>query len=58
MVMPLDPGWIFRVLAEHEVDYVLIGGLAAVMHGSTAMTKDADILPSDEKANVERSPAR
>ena len=54
MAKPLDPGCIFRVLAEHKVDYVLIGGLAAVLHGSTAMTNDADILPSDEALNVER----
>ena len=54
MAKPLDPGCIFRVLAKHKVDYVLIGGLAAVLHGSTAMTNDADILPSDEAPNVER----
>lgn len=54
MAKPLDPGCIFRVLAEHKVDYVLIGGLAAVLHGSTAMTNDADILPSEEAPNVER----
>ena len=54
MAEPLDPACIFAVLAEHEVDYVLIGGLAAVLHGSTAMTNDADILPSDDKANIER----
>ncbi len=54
MPAPLDPECIFRVLATHEVDYVLIGGLAAVLHGSTAMTNDADILPSSDEANLER----
>lgn len=54
MAKPLDPACIFEVLAKHDVDYVLIGGLAAVLHGSTAMTNDADILPSSEKSNVER----
>lgn len=54
MAKPLDPGCIFQVLEKYKVDYVLIGGLAAVLHGSTAMTNDADILPSDEAPNVER----
>jgi hypothetical protein len=54
MPAPLDPACIFAVLAEHEVDYVLIGGLAAVLHGSTAMTNDADIVPSRANDNVER----
>lgn len=54
MPAPLDPECIFRVLAEHEVDYVLVGGLAAVIHGSPAMTNDADIVPRKEKANLVR----
>ncbi len=54
MPAPLDPQCIFSVLADHEVDYVLIGGLAAVLHGSTALTNDADIVPSADDANVVR----
>lgn len=50
---PLDPACIFAVLAKHQVEYVLIGGLAAVLHGSTAMTNDADILPAKNAANLE-----
>lgn len=54
MPAPLDPGCIFAVLAEHEVDYVLIGGLAAVLHGSTALTNDADIVPARTPDNLQR----
>lgn len=54
MPSPLDPGCIFRVLAEHEVQYVLIGGLAAVLHGSPAMTNDADIVPEHAEENLVR----
>lgn len=54
MPAPLDPQCLFSTLAEHEVDYVLIGGLAAVLHGSTAMTNDADILPDSDMKNLER----
>ncbi len=54
MPAPLDPNCLFRELANYKVDYVLIGGLAAVLHGSTAMTNDADIVPDLEVANLER----
>jgi hypothetical protein len=54
MPAPLDPGCIFGVLARHEVDYVLIGGLAAVIRGSTAMTNDADIVPAKTGENLQR----
>jgi hypothetical protein len=51
---PLDPDCLFRTLDAHEVEYVLVGGLAAVLHGSTAMTNDADIVPARDERNVER----
>ncbi len=50
---PLDPETLFR-LAEHEVDYVLIGGLAANLHGSPVITNDADITPRKVAKNLER----
>lgn len=54
MTAPLDPECIFAALDEHDVEYVLIGGLAAVLHGSSAMTNDADILPSKNEENLTR----
>ncbi len=54
MAAPLDPECIFSVLARHRVDYVLVGGLAAVIHGSTAMTNDADIVPAKTDDNLGR----
>jgi hypothetical protein len=36
------------------VDYVLIGGLAATLHGSSALTNDADICPDPSPENLER----
>lgn len=50
----LQPEELFNVLARHHVDYVLIGGLAATLHGSSALTNDADICPSPSPANLER----
>lgn len=54
MPEPLDPACIFEHLARYNIAYVLIGGLAAVLHGSTAMTNDADIVPSPDPQNLER----
>lgn len=54
MPEPLDPTCIFEHLGRHGVDYVLIGGLGAVLHGSPAMTNDADIVPSPNPENLER----
>jgi hypothetical protein len=44
----------FACLDRHGVRYVLIGGLAAVLHGSPLPTLDADICPSGEPLNLER----
>jgi hypothetical protein len=50
----VDPERILRALAEHEVDYVLIGGLAVQTHGHVRMTNDADLIPDPDPANLER----
>ena len=50
----LQPEKLFQVLAHHGVDYVLIGGLAATLHGSSDLTKDADICPDPSPENRER----
>jgi len=42
------------VLHRHEVVYVLIGGLAAVFHGSPFPTEHADITPQDDRPNLAR----
>lgn len=49
-----DPVRILRVLHEHRVEFVLVGGLAAVAHGSSLLTGDADITPSRRTDNLER----
>ncbi len=48
------PAEMFRVLALHDVRYVLIGGLAATLHGSPLTTGDVDICPSMDTSNQER----
>lgn len=45
---------ILEVLRRHEVEFVLIGGFAAVAQGSPIPTNDIDITPSHEPANFAR----
>lgn len=54
MPEPLQPQELFNALASHGVDYVLVGGLAATLHGSSALTNDADICPDPSHDNLER----
>lgn len=54
MPEPLDPETLFRALGRHAVEYVLIGGLAANLHGSPLVTNDADICPRRTRQNLER----
>lgn len=51
---PLDPELLIRTLAQHRVDYVLIGALAARLYGFPRVTADADLTPSTEPDNLAR----
>ena len=52
--MNFDPAQICRILNEEGVDYVILGGFAAVILGSPLPTEDIDVLPSRESTNLER----
>lgn len=51
---PLDTERIMRVFAIHGVNYVLIGGIAALVHGASRVTVDADIVPEATPENLGR----
>lgn len=51
---PFDPERILASLARHDVDFVLVGALAARMHGFPRVTADADVAPDATPENVER----
>ena len=42
------------LLNRHRVKYILVGGVAANLHGSVRATKDVDVLVPKDKANAER----
>jgi hypothetical protein len=43
---------ICEVLIDHRVDFVIIGGMAARLHGTGHATVDIDICPSKSDANL------
>jgi predicted nucleotidyltransferase len=49
----LDAAEIFRRLAARGVDFVVIGGIAAVLHGSSRNTFDLDLVFATDEANLE-----
>lgn len=49
-----DPAAMLQVLHRHGVRYVLIGGLAAAIHGSPYVTVDVDVAPAADAENLER----
>jgi hypothetical protein len=53
-VAPFDPERLIRVLGCHHVKFVLIGALAARLHGFPRLTADADITPAADRHNLER----
>lgn len=52
--MSFDPVEICAVLTEEGVDFVVLGGFAAIIHGSPLPTEDIDVIPSRSDANIER----
>lgn len=45
---------LLRALDEEGIEYVLVGGLAANLHGTTRVTKDVDIAYDGSGANLIR----
>ena len=56
--MPQEPDFrpeeILRILNDHDVLYVVIGGMAAVIHGSDIPTTDIDVTPDESLNNLQR----
>ena len=52
--MTFDPVGLCRALEAGGVRYVLIGGLAATVHGAELATVDVDVVPARDAENLER----
>jgi len=53
--MPAEfrPRGLLEHLTRHGVDFVVIGGIAAALHGSERNTFDLDICPAQDAANLD-----
>lgn len=51
---PFDPARIAETLARHGVEYLLVGGMGARVHGASRPTKDLDCLPRADEDNMVR----
>jgi hypothetical protein len=51
---PFRPDVLAGVLNRHGVDYVVVGGIAAIRHGSRRTTRDLDVVPAPSRDNCER----
>lgn len=45
---------LLSALGEHKVEYIVVGGAAAIAHGSARLTQDLDIVYRRTPANLDR----
>lgn len=47
-----EPRKLLEVLANHQVDFIIIGGIAVSAHGYQRATKDIDLVPEPSPENL------
>ena len=50
---PFRPRAMLRVLVEHEVDFVVVGGIAGAAHGSAYVTGNLDVICAPAPSNIQ-----
>jgi predicted nucleotidyltransferase len=45
---------LLKTMFEHKVDFIIVGGVSAVLHGAPVTTFDLDLLHSREPDNIEK----
>jgi predicted nucleotidyltransferase len=45
---------VFRALAPAEVRFIVIGGIAAILHGTARITYDVDVVYARDRENIRR----
>ncbi len=50
----LDPERLLRSLVEHEVEFCVIGAIAAWLQGNPSVTLDLDVMPRRDLDNADR----
>ena len=46
---------VFRLLNEHDIRYVIVGGIAVILHGIPRLTADLDIIIDLDPANARQA---
>ena len=49
-----EPVALLKALVQGGVDFIVVGGMAAAIHGSPLATTDVDIVPRRERRNLQR----
>jgi hypothetical protein len=49
-----DFGALLRLLSRHDVEFIVVGGAAAIAHGSARLTQDLDIVYERSPENLDR----
>lgn len=49
-----DPARILATFDEHDVDYIVVGGIGAQAHGANRATADLDCVPESSAQNLDR----
>jgi hypothetical protein len=49
-----QPEKLLRTLIQHRVELIVIGGVAATLHGSNLRTGDVDVCPRRSRENLKR----
>ena len=49
-----DPAGMLAALHEAGVQFVLVGGMAVILHGDVGVTVDLDVVPDRAARNLER----
>lgn len=52
--IPLEASPLLRALVEHGVDFVVVGGMAGLAHGSAYPTYDLDVAYARDRENIAR----
>ncbi len=51
---PLEANPLLRALVDHGVDFVVVGGMAGLAHGSAYPTYDLDVAYARDRENIKR----
>jgi hypothetical protein len=52
--IPLEANPLLRALADHGVDFIVVGGMAGLAHGSAYPTFDLDVAYARDRENIAR----